>query len=52
MLMLEVMRVDDHERPGDRKGFINPVHRRENDMLKDILLPKLMSRGINVDKIA
>ena len=35
MLMLEVMRVDDHERPGDRKGFINPVHRRENNILKE-----------------
>jgi hypothetical protein len=35
MLMLEIMRVDDHERPGDKKGFVNPVRQRESEILKE-----------------
>ncbi|MRX81099.1 hypothetical protein [Eggerthella guodeyinii] len=34
-LMLEVMRVDDHERPGDRKGYVNPLRARESEIIKE-----------------
>lgn len=34
-LMLEVMRVDDHERPGDRKGYANPLRARESEIIKE-----------------
>ncbi len=34
-IMLEAMRVDDHERPGDRKGFVNPVRARESEIIKE-----------------
>ena len=32
-LMLEVMRVDDHERPGDKKGIVNPSRAHETDII-------------------
>ena len=34
-LMIEAMRVDDHERPGDRKGYVNPVRARESEIIKE-----------------
>ncbi len=34
-IMLEAMRVDDHERPGDKKGFVNPVRARESEIIKE-----------------
>lgn len=30
-LMLEAMRADDHERPGDRKGIVNPARARDRN---------------------
>ncbi|ERL06271.1 hypothetical protein [Olsenella profusa] len=33
-LMLEAMRVDDHERPGDKKGVINPARAHETEIIK------------------
>ena len=33
--MLEAMRVDDHERPGDKKGFVNPVRARESEIIRE-----------------
>lgn len=34
-IMLEAMLVDDHERPGDKKGFVNPVRAREGEIIKE-----------------
>ena len=34
-LMLEAMRVDDHERSGDRKGYVNPLRARESQIIKE-----------------
>ena len=34
-LMLEAMRVDDHERPGDRKGYVNPLRARESELIAE-----------------
>ncbi len=33
-VMLEAMRVDDHERPGDKKGFVYPSRVHESEILK------------------
>lgn len=33
-MMLEAMRVDDHERPGDKKGFINPSKARVSEITR------------------
>lgn len=34
-LMLEAMRVDDHERPGDRRGYANPLRAHESEIIKE-----------------
>ncbi|NHM16631.1 hypothetical protein GMI69_08185 [Eggerthellaceae bacterium zg-887] len=34
-LMLEVMRVDDHERPGDRRGIVNPARAHETEIINN-----------------
>lgn len=33
-IMLEAMRVDDHERPGDKKGFVNPSRSHESEIIR------------------
>ncbi|WP_165249316.1 hypothetical protein [Adlercreutzia sp. ZJ141] len=33
-VMIEAMRVDDHERPGDKKGLINPSKAHEGEIIK------------------
>lgn len=32
--MLEAMRVDDHERPGDKMGFVNPSRAHESELIR------------------
>lgn len=34
-LIIEVMRVDDHERVGDKRGYVNPLRARESDIIKE-----------------
>lgn len=33
-IMLEAMRVDDHERPGDKKGIVNPSRAHESEIIR------------------
>lgn len=33
-IMLEAMRVDDHERPGDNKGIVNPLKAHESEIIR------------------
>ena len=33
-VMPEAMRVDDHERPGDKKGFVNPSRSHESEIIR------------------